>query len=197
MKNTSFTSCVLLTLAAMLALFITACGQPVEPEGNSVSSIGVFDLRRVLTELELEQELGERIRAKESSLSERVEAQRNRLQNMLQSRREGMAEELTSEEIEELTQFEARATQQLQELIRRSEVELNQYQQQLLNEFNQRLRPVVEDISRDSNMEIILLKRNVFSITNEDLDITERIIEVIENDPDLRQSLISEIEGEE
>ncbi len=180
-------------LAFPLFLAFTVSSTGCRDETDRKDRIGLLDLQKIMTELELESEFEESISAKEQSLSAKIEEQREQYENMLQSRRERMSEEVTEADISELTQFESRVNRQLQELMRRSQQELNEYRQELFNTFHERLQPMVEEIAREQNLDVVMLRRNMYLVSNEELDITDALIELIERSPENRETLSPEI----
>ena len=184
---------LLLLLIFMTSMLGTGCFGQNPPR----SSIGLLNLQKVLVELELDAQFEEKLRAKDQTLSRRVEERRQRYENMLVSRREMMSEELTDEERRELVRFETQANQQLQELILNSQQELQQYQQRLVRSLHDNLRPIVREIADEMELDMVMLRGDLFFMVNEELDITDTLIEHIRRRPELLEALRPSVDDDD
>ena len=139
------------------------------------SKIGIVDFRNILKESITMQKLGKKFLEFEKRLSDKIKKQEKTLRNKelkLSSKKNQMSEKSYNIEKnnlkKEITNLQKFAVSEKKEL----NISFKLIQKKLRNV----LATVIKEISRDKNIDFVVLKENIFLINNFELDLTDKAL---------------------
>ncbi len=140
------------------------------------SKIGIVDFRNILKESITMQKLGKKFLEFEKRLSDKIKKQEKMLRNKelkLSSNKNKMTGKSYNIEKNNLK----REITNLQKFAVSEKKELNISFQLIQKKLRDVLASVIKDISKDKNLDFVVLKENIFLINNFELDLTKKALE--------------------
>ncbi|WP_437186241.1 OmpH family outer membrane protein [Planctomicrobium sp. SH668] len=142
------------------------------------NGLGIVDLDRVSKQLGRQSEM-------ESNLREKIELAQNKLMaiekdanEQLAAARKGLGENPTKESVANFQRMQQSASVQFGQLKLRAEQELNALRQQLVSDFREQSRPVVEEIAKKHGFTTVMTRNDMFLFSYEKaVDITDEVAE--------------------
>ena len=149
---------------------------------NSVdkNKIGIIDFRYILKSsnamkllgnkfLSLEQEINKKIKEKQVFLKQKEESLKKR------------KNELTESEYKKKVKLFKKEVFQIQKKYKDERASLNKSFQKIQKDIKDLLAQIIKDVSIKKNINIVLLKENVFLFNNPNIDFTNEVLELFNN----------------
>lgn len=150
---------------------------------------GVFDIKHFLSELEIDTKFQDKIKKKENELTEKLQERQKQFQKLFKARLKGIGEQSTEEEKQGVIQLEEQINRQLRNLVESGRRELQEYHQEMIDALHSELRPSLRKIGKERGLSSVVFRDDIFLLIDEELDLTDEMIDYYRNNSDLLDSL--------
>jgi outer membrane protein len=178
------------TFLATLALVIAGSGLAIAQDAGAVKAarIAVIDMARISAESQLGKSYATQLEQLQNDINTAAQAKQTELQQMdaaiqaLQDELQKQGAVLSMEAREKKQQEIVRKGRERQAFLEDGQAEINrmrergqQQAQSINNEFQVKIRPVVEDVAREKGYDLVLDSQVAYTIS-QDFDITREVI---------------------
>lgn len=166
--------CLLLAWGTWRENAATAQSATPSPAGK----MAVVDLPEVARQLGERERLQARLDAKQAELNERLSLLQKGYAEQVETRKSELGASPNEQDRKELERFTAQLNAQILQERQVAQSEYARYQEELEQEFAERVRPVALDLARERGFSILMTSTDVFAF-DRSVDLTPAIIETL------------------
>lgn len=165
-------------------IFILGCSKK-----DSGPKTLVIDLDRIAAATGWDQQIKADMEKKGQDLNQKVNDAKNNLESQIKALRDQFGKTPTADQKTQLAQYGQQANQKMQQLVASARQQNAVYRSQLVNAFQEKVRPYAEKIAKERGAGTVLFKTNSLFYVAPESDITGAVIEALQgvklNDSDL------------
>ena len=144
------------------------------------NKIGIIDFRYILKSSNAMKLLGNKFLTLEKEINEKIKKKQTFLKQKEESLKKSKAD-LTELEYKKKVKLFKKEVFQIQKIYKDERTILNKSFQKIQKDLKDLLAQIIKDVSINKNINIVLLKENVFLFNNPDIDFTDEVLELFNN----------------
>jgi Skp family chaperone for outer membrane proteins len=178
--------CAAVMLAAGLSAGCDKVGGGAEASSASQPQAVIVDATAVSGALGRDKDLEQQMQDAGQRLQKQIEEQQTKFQAEINAKRESFGENPTQQQQQQLARMAQQAGQKLRRLQAMAQQRMQQLQARVINQFRDELSPVVKQIARENDAQLVLMNNNSVLWYDPAIDVTDQVIGALraaENDP--------------
>ena len=144
------------------------------------NKIGIIDFRYILKSSNAMKLLGNKFLTLEKEINEKIKKKQTFLKQKEESLKKSKVE-LTELEYKKKVKLFKKEVFQIQKIYKDERTILNKSFQKIQKDLKDLLAQIIKDVSINKNINIVLLKENVFLFNNQSIDFTDEVLELFNN----------------
>lgn len=165
---------------AIVAGFVTGCGQFGSSTPSARGGIAVVDLDKVAAETGRDRQLAQSLELAQNSLNESYAKSVDSARSQLNIKKKGYGDEISDDEKKEFSELERSAVTQLSQLQNQARAKFEQYKQTQISKFRMDLKPITQEIAAKRGLSVVIPKNEGLLLSvDPGVDITEDVIKIL------------------
>jgi len=164
-------------LVAMgLTLGCDNVGADSEASASAKPQAVIVDAVAVSRALGRDQDLQQQMEDAGQQFQKQIQQQQNKYQAEINAKRESFGDNPTEEQQQQLARMAQKANQNLRRLRSMAQQRMQQVQASLINQFRDELTPVVKQIARENDAQLVLINNGSVLWYDPAIDVTDQVI---------------------
>lgn len=165
---------------AIIAGFVTGCGQMSGSPAASRGGMAVVDLDKVAIDTGRDIRLNQSLETARNSLNETYSKSVESAKSIIDTKKKEFGEQPSDDEKKQLANMERNAVSQLSQIQNAAQAKYEQYKQTQIARFRNELKPIAQEIAAKRGLSIVIPKNEGLLLSvDPGVDITEDVVKVL------------------